>query len=879
MKHGLKQEIKRGLSVLMAASMVASSALPVMAEEVVEEAVEVEVVSEEVADEAGDVVVDVAEDAEVVEDVIDGETLEVITEEAADATCYHKFEYLSARWVTDEDGWLDNVEVTEKCTKCGETQYGNARNGKDIDPDAEYGYFDGAYYWEVPEGTYKTEGCEFTETYTATLYRSSDDKVLDKKSLTATGDGHRVKDNTYYISTPATCEKNAVETFECEYCGKKVTREYRKNDDPNDDEEEAKFLAQGHALTVKSVKFAADYKTATVTYMCSAKGCGKTVDIKADTTCVKKNSTGEWTVTTALAPSCLTKVTNTYAVVMTRDEAEAAIKKADKSLTDTLIKSVEESTAAKTAEDVDLDMQIPAPKNGKVTFEFDSSTDVMTAKFKCATCNSSEDHVFYSSFNNDYANKYHGDYKTYEVKVEAVKTNTAKATCADTVTEQYKGVLTIAGKKYESLNNDGTVKVFAKEVAAGVGHHSFVNDISVKTAKLVTKEPTCTENGKGVFYCTYCEKNINNVDIPRTGHTYTDKVIDSPATCVQDATYVAKCKECGATDLKLDAEVAGLQKSVTWCRQHLNDSATYARTYLPVYEAMLEYAKKELTATGTAGHNFEVVNPKTQVIWTDDYSAVRVTFTCTNDNCSSLNASGVTDTKTITVTDVKEVIDVEPGFDTKGSKHYEAVAKFNDKNYSTTTDFSKEWTYTAKSEAVEIPATGKQETATVSITGKTVTYNGNAQHVAATTNSDVKPVVSYYKDAACTTKFSSAPHTAGTYYVKATVAASKKFTAAESKVVKLVINKADPTVKVTPATKSVKNTKKNTINIKVTQNNINSQTGKVTYKASSSKIKVNSNGVVTVKKGTKKGTYKVTVTVKATTNYNKVTKTVKIKVK
>ena len=53
---------------------------------------------------------------------------------------------------------------------------------------------------------------------------------------------------------------------------------------------------------------------------------------------------------------------------------------------------------------------------------------------------------------------------------------------------------------------------------------------------------------------------------------------------------------------------------------------------------------------------------------------------------------------------------------------------------------------------------------------------------------------------------------------------------------------------------------------------------KVTYTASSKKIKAK-NGKITLSKGIKKGTYKVTVKVAKTKNYSAYTKTVTIKVK
>ena len=93
---------------------------------------------------------------------------------------------------------------------------------------------------------------------------------------------------------------------------------------------------------------------------------------------------------------------------------------------------------------------------------------------------------------------------------------------------------------------------------------------------------------------------------------------------------------------------------------------------------------------------------------------------------------------------------------------------------------------------------------------------------------------------------------------------------------KVVIAKND--MKVSPTSKSFKASavKKaaKSFTIKVTD-----AKGKVSYKSSSKKVTVSSKGKVTVKKGTAKGTYKVTVTSKATDTYAKVTKTVTIKVK
>ena len=93
-----------------------------------------------------------------------------------------------------------------------------------------------------------------------------------------------------------------------------------------------------------------------------------------------------------------------------------------------------------------------------------------------------------------------------------------------------------------------------------------------------------------------------------------------------------------------------------------------------------------------------------------------------------------------------------------------------------------------------------------------------------------------------------------------------------------LVTVAKDNMKVSPASKTFKAStlKKSakSFTIKVTN-----AKGKVSYKSSSKKVTVSSKGKVTVKKGTAKGTYKVTVTSKATALYKANTKTVTIKVK
>lgn len=89
--------------------------------------------------------------------------------------------------------------------------------------------------------------------------------------------------------------------------------------------------------------------------------------------------------------------------------------------------------------------------------------------------------------------------------------------------------------------------------------------------------------------------------------------------------------------------------------------------------------------------------------------------------------------------------------------------------------------------------------------------------------------------------------------------------------------KSTQTIKVTPTTKTLKNNKKRTYTLKVT-GNVGALSYSVTSAAKKAGVSVSAKGKVTVKKGTKAGTYKITVKAAATSLAKAATKTVKVKV-
>ena len=176
---------------------------------------------------------------------------------------------------------------------------------------------------------------------------------------------------------------------------------------------------------------------------------------------------------------------------------------------------------------------------------------------------------------------------------------------------------------------------------------------------------------------------------------------------------------------------------------------------------------------------------------------------------------------------------------------------------------------------------------TITLKAKTAVYNGKTINInkATVKGSNGKITYTYYSDAKCTKKVTKHIN-AGTYYVKATVAANANYKAATSKAVKLVIKKAAQkiTVKTTSKTYAVKTVKSKAQVFAIGA--AASGKGKLTYTRvkGSSALTVNAKtGRITVRKGTKKGTYTIQVRVRAAanTNYNaaNVTKTIKVIVK
>lgn len=177
----------------------------------------------------------------------------------------------------------------------------------------------------------------------------------------------------------------------------------------------------------------------------------------------------------------------------------------------------------------------------------------------------------------------------------------------------------------------------------------------------------------------------------------------------------------------------------------------------------------------------------------------------------------------------------------------------------------------------------QKATPKITLKDKVATYTGKGIKISKATVSGSTGTVTYtyYSNAKCTKKLSKCPVKVGTYYVKATVASTKNYKSVTSKAAKLVVKKAN-TLKLTVTSKKYKAastgklSRSNSFDIKP-----KNAKGTVTYvKSSNCKnyITVTSKGKVTLKKGTPKGTYKITVKASGTSTYLSKSLNVTIKV-
>ncbi|SFB07806.1 hypothetical protein SAMN05216249_108106 [Acetitomaculum ruminis DSM 5522] len=180
----------------------------------------------------------------------------------------------------------------------------------------------------------------------------------------------------------------------------------------------------------------------------------------------------------------------------------------------------------------------------------------------------------------------------------------------------------------------------------------------------------------------------------------------------------------------------------------------------------------------------------------------------------------------------------------------------------------------------------------------TATYTGNAVKPQASVNSGEKVSFKYYKDAKCKKEIKAVDvKNVGTYYVVAVAKENENYKGVTSKAYKFVIKKQAAKLDLTATSKKTKvlsytKLQKHDLKYAVKANGTYKEANKTknitkgitfTKKGGDKKIIVSQDGKITVKKGLKKGNYKITITInfKGLANIDKkaVEKTITLKIK
>lgn len=360
---------------------------------------------------------------------------------------------------------------------------------------------------------------------------------------------------------------------------------------------------------------------------------------------------------------------------------------------------------------------------------------------------------------------------------------------------------------------------YAEEFSNNNGIPFVIHEHKTFSEETITKEPTCTEEGSKEKICSVCGDKVTET-IQAKGHSWNDDyTVDIEASCKEEGSKSIHCSVCGAKD---ESTVTVIPKG----------DHTYGDWKVMKEATCTEDGSKEKVCSVCGDKVTETIAAKGHT-WDKEYTIDKAA-TCTEEGLKSIHCSicGVMDESTVTAINATDHVwnSVEYTWSEDNlSVTATRICKYNSSHketetVKTTSEITKAATYTAK---------------------------GQTKYIAV------------FENTAFTT---------------------------QSKVVAnipVLAKKAQPmTVKATAKTVKVKKLKKKAQT--VSPLTVKNAQGTVTYKlvggnAKSKKaLKLNTKtGKITVKKGTKKGTYKINVIVTATgtTEYKAGSKTVMITVK
>ena len=139
--------------------------------------------------------------------------------------------------------------------------------------------------------------------------------------------------------------------------------------------------------------------------------------------------------------------------------------------------------------------------------------------------------------------------ETAQIKTSGQGKITYKSSAEDKVTVSSTGVITgkQAGDATITITASGTENYnsAAKELLIHVLKDCVGNKHTWDSGK-ITKQPTCTEDGKKTYTCTTCG-TVRTEILPATGHTWDNGKITREATCITDGQKTYTCTICKNT--------------------------------------------------------------------------------------------------------------------------------------------------------------------------------------------------------------------------------------------------------------------------------------------------------------------------------------------
>ena len=191
----------------------------------------------------------------------------------------------------------------------------------------------------------------------------------------------------------------------------------------------------------------------------------------------------------------------------------------------------------------------------------------------------------------------------------------------------------------------------------------------------VSKEPTCTGDGTGYYYCTVCGTNMGNVTISKKGHAYDTGTVTKNASCTETGTRVHKCTTCDVTYTetleKTQHTYTKTSSVAATCKHSAYDvmtcsacDDTYNKYVGSIADHTWEWTVKNATSTSNGsvtgkctacgytvtkevpfeGHHYNFNNPTINNPTCKDNGSV--VFSCTDSGCTekitvTLNKTGV----------------------------------------------------------------------------------------------------------------------------------------------------------------------------------------------------------------------------------------------